>query len=207
LLHKVGGPFSKIAFEKYDLDSPDQLKEFLFTLGWVPDLWNINKVTKERTSPKITESSLESIGSSDLGRWISRYYTLRHRRNTLENIKDPESKGLLSYLDEKNTVAADAFTIGTPSFRYRHQNPICNVPKADPKVIYGAEMRTAYCCHPPYYMVGSDLSGVEARLLGHFTSFFDGGEMARELLDGDIHSKNAELIKRDRNTAKTFFYA
>ena len=50
------------------LTSPDQLKEFLYTLGWVPDEWNYNKETKERTSPKITLSSLESIGSSDLGK-------------------------------------------------------------------------------------------------------------------------------------------
>ena len=31
--------------------------------------------------------------------------------------------------------------------------------------------------------------------------------MAKELLDGDIHSKNAELIGKDRNTAKVFFYS
>lgn len=68
-------------------------------------------------------------------------------------------------------------------------------------------MRQVYCCHLPYLMIGSDLSGVEARLLGHFTSFFDEGEMAKELLAGDIHSKNAALIGKDRNTAKTFFYA
>ena len=41
----IGGPFSKVGFEKYDLDSPDQLKEFLFTLGWVPDEWNYSKET------------------------------------------------------------------------------------------------------------------------------------------------------------------
>ena len=120
----IGGAFSKVNFEKYDLDSPDQLKEFLFTIGWVPDEWNFNKETGERTSPKITESSLKSIGSSDLGRWISRYYTLRHRRNTLENIKNPEEKGLLSFLDDNNTVAADAFTIVTPTYRYRHKPPV-----------------------------------------------------------------------------------
>lgn len=68
-------------------------------------------------------------------------------------------------------------------------------------------MRAVYRCNDPYLMVGSDLSGVEARLLGHFTSFFDDFEMARELLDGDIHTKNAKLIGKDRNTAKTFFYA
>lgn len=123
-MHLIGGPFSKVSFERYDLNSPDQLKEFLFSLGWAPDEWNYNKETKERTSPKITESSLESIGSSDLGRWISWYYTLKHRRNTLENIKDPEGKGLLSFVDPEGMVAADAFTVGTPTFRYRHKPPV-----------------------------------------------------------------------------------
>lgn len=68
-------------------------------------------------------------------------------------------------------------------------------------------MRQVYCCYYPYYMMGSDLKGVEARLLGHLTSIFDNGEMAKELLSGDIHSKNAKLIGKDRSTAKTFFYA
>ena len=74
-------------------------------------------------------------------------------------------------------------------------------------MLYGHEMRAVYRCNDPYLMVGSDLSGVEARLLGHFTSYFDQGVMAQELVAGDIHSKNAKLIGKDRNTAKTFFYA
>lgn len=121
---KIGGPFSKVSFEKYDLNSPAQLKEFLFTLGWIPDEWNYNKETKERGAPKITESSLLSIDSSDLGRWIGKYYTMRHRRNTLENIKDPEGKGLLSFVDADGMVAADAFTVGTPTLRMRHKPPV-----------------------------------------------------------------------------------
>ena len=123
-LTKVLGPFSKVSFEKYDLNSPDQLKEFLYTLGWIPDEWNYNKETKERTSPKITLSSLESIGSSDLGKWIGRYYTLRHRRNFLQNPKDPENKGLLSFIREDGRVEADAITCGTPTARMRHRPPV-----------------------------------------------------------------------------------
>ena len=56
-------------------------------------------------------------------------------------------------------------------------------------------------------MWGSDLSGIEARLLGHFTYSFDGGEMARELLAGDIHTKTAIAMGISRNTAKTIRYA
>ena len=56
-------------------------------------------------------------------------------------------------------------------------------------------------------MWGSDLSGIEARLLGHFTYSFDGGDMARELLAGDIHTKTAVAMGISRNTAKTIRYA
>lgn len=204
---KIGGPFSKVSFDKYDLNSPDQLKEFLYTLGWIPDEWNYNKETRERTSPKITLSSLESIGSSNLGRWLERYYTLRHRRNLIKNIENPEGgKGLLNLLREDNRIEADALTCASKTFRMRHIN-VCNIPKCSSSVAYGCDIRSLFCVKPPYRMVGSDLKGIEARLIGHFTHLFDGGVMSKELLAGDIHTKNANLIGKDRNTAKTFFYA
>lgn len=204
-MYKIGGQFTKVEFKQYSIDSNDQLKDFLFSLGWKPDEWNYKEGKK--TSPKISISSLESIDQGDLGRWIKWYLTLKHRRNYLSNIKDPENKGVLSMIDERGRVPADAFTCGTPTARMRHTGAICNVPKCNRKVLYGCEMRGIYVCYPPYVMMGSDLSGIEARLLGYFTSFFDDGLMARELLDGDIHSKNAGLIGKDRDTAKTFFYA
>lgn len=67
-------------------------------------------------------------------------------------------------------------------------------------------MRQVYCCIPPYYMVGSDLSGIEARMLGHFASYFDGGEMSEILLKGDIHQTTADAMGISRNTAKTIRY-
>ena len=68
-------------------------------------------------------------------------------------------------------------------------------------------MRQVYCCKPPYFMVGSDLSGIEARMLGHFTTPFDGGAMATQLLQGDIHTETANKMGIDRNKAKTIRYA
>lgn len=201
---KVVGPFSKVSFERYDLDSPTQLKDFLFSLGWQPDEWNYNKETKEKTSPKITLSSLESIGSSDLGKWVGRYYTLRHRRNFLENINDPDNKGILSLLREDGRIEADAMTCNTKTSRMSHIG-VANVPKAGS--IYGEELREIFRVYEPYVMCGADLAAIEARLIGHYTYYFDQGVMAKELLEGDIHTKNAKLIGKDRNTAKTFFYA
>lgn len=204
-MNVIGGQFTRVSFPKYDMNSPAQLKDFLYTLDWVPDEWNYSN--GERTSPKITLSSLESIGESQLGQWIKWYLTLKHRRNFIDSIEDPGDRGLVSLVRERDgRIPADGFTCGTPTARYRHFG-IVNVPKCDGKVLYGCELRSLFHCIDPYRLVGSDLSAIEARLLGHFTSFFDGGEMAKELLEGDIHSKNAVLIGKDRNTAKTFFYA
>jgi DNA polymerase I len=172
----------------------------------VPDEWNYNKETKERTSPKITLSSLESLGASDLGKWIARYYVLKHRRNFLENKKDPEDKGIISKIREDGRIGADALTLASKTGRMRHID-IVNVPKCAPKVIYGCDLRGCFCVKPPYKMVGADLSAIEARLIGHYTSYFDDGVMAKELLFGDLHSRNMSLINRDRATSKQFFYA
>lgn len=203
---KVAGKFSRIDYDIYSLTSYPQLKEFLFTLGWVPDEWNTDD-DGNKTSPKITTSSLSSIGDEELGLLLKRMFVLRHRRSFLENKKRPQELGLLSKIRGDGRVASEAITCGTPTARYKHRAPIANVPKAKKKVLYGKEMREVYCCKPPYILVGSDLSGIEARLLGHYAWPYDGGELAFDLLQGDVHTKTAMMLGVDRDTAKTFRYA
>lgn len=56
-------------------------------------------------------------------------------------------------------------------------------------------------------LLGSDLSGLELRMLAHYMHEYDGGAYADVILNGDIHTHNQ--IKAglpDRNTAKTFIY-
>lgn len=206
---KICGPFSKVKFEKVNLNSSKQLKEFLYTLGWKPDTWNFKKKedgSVEKTSPKITLSSLESIDSTELGKLILRRAILSHRYRFLFN-DDDDTSGVLGHLREDGRVEADAITLGTPTARYTHLAPVCNTPKATKKVVYGYEMREVFCCKPPYLMVGSDLKGIEARLLGHYTIPYDNGVMAYDLLNGDIHTETKLILGCDRDTAKTFRYA
>lgn len=56
-------------------------------------------------------------------------------------------------------------------------------------------------------MLGADLKAIEARVFGHYTMPYDDGEYARDLLERDVHSKNAELIGTSRQVAKSFLYA
>ena len=56
-------------------------------------------------------------------------------------------------------------------------------------------------------LVGVDMSGIELRMLAHYTTPYDGGELAKVVLDGDIHSTNAQTWAVTRTLAKTGIYA
>ena len=61
---------------------------------------------------------------------------------------------------------------------------------------------------PGWTLVGCDLSGIELRCLAHYMAPYDDGDYAREILEGDIHTKNQLAAGLPtRNDAKTFIYA
>ena len=83
-----------------------------------------------------------------------------------------------------------------------------NIPKPDPKIILGKEMRSLFTCLPPYKMVGCDLAAIENRILCHFVSQFDGGAYWNHLNSvEDSHQYNADLLGCSRNTAKVWLYS
>lgn len=55
-----------------------------------------------------------------------------------------------------------------------------------------------------YQLVGVDLSSLELRCLAHFLQ--DGGAYAKEILEGDIHSANANAMGISRPEAKTAIF-
>tara|TARA_B110000977_G_scaffold195373_1_gene273683 strand:- start:404 stop:1066 length:663 start_codon:yes stop_codon:yes gene_type:complete len=59
-----------------------------------------------------------------------------------------------------------------------------------------------------YSLLGSDLSGIELRILAHYLSFTDGGAYAKQILKGDIHTFNQKAAGLEtRDQAKTYIYA
>lgn len=200
------GPFCKVSFEPIDLNSHDQVKDYLLSIGWQPTEWNKSKKTGKITSPKLTEDSFDSI-KDDTGKLVARRNVIVHRRRTIENYDDPDNKGILSKIRDDGRVPATGILCGTPTGRTTHSGAVCNVPKANKKVIYGKEMRSLFMTKYPYIMLGADLKGIEARILAHYASLYDGGEYADIVLNGDIHQRNADLIGSDRDTAKSFQYA
>jgi len=74
------------------------------------------------------------------------------------------------------------------------------------------ELRRCWVASPGNRLVIGDASGLEARVMGHFAARFDGGELGRLLLEGDVHKRHQELIKAllewepARVDAKRVFY-
>ena len=207
----IEGPFCRIIIEHLSLDSPADVKLFLTRVGWEPDTWNYKREGRSlvKTSPKITETSLEFLGGD--GRLYKRYLVNMSRLRTVQ--------GWVDALDSEDKIHGSCFTIGTPSMRTRHKL-IVNVPKGgkkkdgSPVSLWGSEMRELFMCKPGWVMVGCDSVGNQARGLGHY---LNSKEYTHLLLEGDIHQFNADIATgilkemglRDivsRDTAKTLLY-
>lgn len=111
----------------------------------------------------------------------------------------------LRKLDSDGKIRHTIVSGGTVSGRASHRGPnLAQVPKVG--IEYGRECRELFTVPDGWFLCGSDLSGLELRCLAHYLN--DGGEYAKQILEGDIHTHNqkaAGLATRDQ--AKTFIYA
>ena len=122
----------------------------------------------------------------------------------LVNEKDC-SKGAIGEVRSDGRLPADGITCGTPTARYRHSGKVVNLPRVTSA--YGTELRELFKVPEGMVMVGSDLKGIEARLMGHYSAMFDGGALINVLLQEDIHTYNARTLGISRNDAKIFLYS
>lgn len=183
---KLMGPFCRVSFEKAEIGNTEAVKDYLFKLGWVPDeyngKWSDETESGKRpkwivTSPKITLSSIEHLeGAGD----INEFYTLRSRKSIIE--------GWAEHIDEGGRLHGDAFNIGTPTFRQTH-SIIVNLPSASATL--GKEVRSLFISEPNWQVVSADSAACQLRLLSHYMR---DDEFLEELLSGDMHQKNANIL-------------
>jgi DNA polymerase-1 len=202
----IKGPFSIFDYESINLKSPKQVKELLYTQGWVPDQWNVQKDNRgkplrnvegklTKTSPIITDRSLELI-DTPLG---NNFKLLTKVRKRLEKLN-----GLIENVREDGRISAECNTNGTNTGRMTHK-VVANIPKATEDVLYGKEMRELFIVPAGKVLVGCDAASLELRMLAHYMT---DPEYTEALINGDIHEFNR--IKAGLNTrteAKTFVYA
>ena len=191
--HAPGVDFQRSHSVPILLGSTDLVKDWLLTQGWKPDEYQRKKIGFEWVTmgPKLTSTSLCKMGR--IGEEIDEYYTLRNRASVVE--------GWISKTTDKGRLCGNMWTIGTPTFRCRHE-VIVNLPAVTAS--WGRELREVFKADDGNVIVGADSSGNQLRGLCHYVNNSD---FTREVIYGDQHQRNADSLGCSRDVAKSYLYA
>jgi DNA polymerase-1 len=214
----------------FNLNSRQQVRELLYQRhGWLsPALTEtgekmVGQLSGEelaRDYGKLSEELLREC-PFEIGQKLANYYLINKISSFL--LSADEDKGWLTMCGD-GRIHGRIITIGASTFRCTHNSPnVAQVPHTtvgkDKQPLfglqgrYGADCRSLFTASPGYVMVGADLSGIEAVMLGHFLYPYDAGEFAKLIAAGDIHSRNAQAIRDfggfaiSRGDSKGCFYA
>lgn len=181
----VGGPYSRVMFRRISLDKPDELKDYLLSVGWEPAEWNLDK-DGNRSSPKLDKNDPFEGVEGGVGRLAAKYIQCKSRRAILE--------GYLRLIRPDGRIASVVANLAETG-RATHRN-IVNVPNSE--AFFGKWMRKCFTCKPGYVLVGTDSAGCQNRMLAarvgdpKFTDTLINGRKE----DGtSIHHVNQKAIK------------
>ena len=214
--HSAGGVYSPI---EYGYVKPTRAKVahiLVHRFGWVPLDYTADG------KPSMKEIDISSLPiSEDLRLALIQMYKIEKISSMLlgKVRKDGGGNGWLQVVQEDGCIRGRINPNGTPTGRASHfapniaQIPSTKVDKEDNTVWgydggYGAECRRCFITKPGWQLVGSDLSGLELRMLGNFLYPYDDGQYIDTVLNGDIHTYNQKAAGlSSRKIAKTFIYA
>ena len=162
--------------DKYEEPNPTsttQVKEWLYSLGWKPDVFNEVKNKKTNTSKEVeqiyndkkelNESVKELYSVCPELEHLNMFSLIGHRIGIFKSFRDN--------LDENGFVVASAMGL-TNTNRFKHRSPCVNLPK--PGTFYGEQIRGLLIIpDDSYIMIGSDLSSAEATTQDNYMFKFD----------------------------------
>lgn len=184
-----------------EIDDNTELKDWFIEQGWEASdgFWNFKKdpVTKKNmrddkgklipTTPKIQSQGVICPNllklEGEIPQKVVKFLSYRNRLGVVT--------GWLTNwrMDFDGRLSAEISGYA-PTSRVKHKT-VCNVPKADIKVLLGNEMRDLFTVPKNKWYLGIDAAALENRTLSHYTYKYDGGKFARMQTEGDPHSFNA----------------
>lgn len=173
----------------FNIASRKQIAERLQECGVVFD-----RIT-DKGSIIVDESVLGTIDLPE-AKLISEYLMLQKRYSQIDS--------WMEHVGKDGRVHGRIIANGAITGRMTHASPnMGQVPSVNS--VYGKECRELWCVDAGSKLVGVDLSGIELRCLAHYMQDDD---WTKELLEGDIHTKNQLAAGLDsRAQAKTMIYA
>ena len=191
-----GEPFTKVKVVEFN---PNSRKHIHYCLvkkyNWKPTQFSPSG------DPKLDESTLEKLPYPEAKK-LAESFMIQKRIAMLAEGRS----AWLKLCDNDGKLRHTIIPNGCVSGRASHRNPnLGQVTSA--RLPYGKECRELFTVPTGWTLLGSDLSGLEVRLLAHFLHHYDNGEYARQILEGDIHTYNANALGIERSQAKTRLYA
>ena len=183
-----------------EIEDNTELKQYFIDAGWKPhdDFWNFKKGPDGKpirdaqnkfikTTPKINHAgqlcpNLQKL-DGDVPSKVVKFLSYRNRLGVVQG-------WLNNWRMEFDGRLSAEISGYAPTSRVKHKG-VVNVPKADPKVLLGSEMRDLFYVEDGYWYCGTDAAALENRTLSSYTYKYDDGAFARMQTEGDPHSFNA----------------
>lgn len=239
--YEDGAQFTPVERRVFNPKSRDDVKFILAKLyGWKPTKFNMptkNKKTGKMNppSPKIDDEVLRQLPWPEAQKLADYYVVLKavgylsSGKNAwlaLAKVEEPT----LEYRGHGQPPAARihgrVIHIGTYTHRCAHMSPnmgqVISVVKNEQKEAvyglaggYGADCRELFEATSGFVLCGTDASGIQLRLFGHYLAPYDGGEYARIVDKEDPHAWLRDIVGCDllgpgdigRGLGKTIGYA
>lgn len=176
---------TKVIREAPNPGSSQQLKSWLFELGWKPRTFKDND-----KGEKISQVSLPfGQGLCESVKDLFEIYPVLENLDSLYKVRHRIGlfKAFLESKDENNMVVSQSLGL-TNTLRLKHLRPIANLPKVG--VFFGEEVRKVLTVYDDsYLMCGADISGLESATADHWITFYDPEYVKRKRQPGfDPHT-------------------
>lgn len=187
-------------------NSPKQIKDWLFSLGWEPRIYkktfsktidDFKQVPQVKDKDgnlcksilKLAETHPQLLEYEQVG-------VLQHRLSVLKNF--------LKFMGEDGTVVADIGGLAA-SCRIQHRSPIVNLPK--PSQLYGENIRRCLTAPEGLIMLGSDLSSLESVTKNAFIKPYD-PEYVKVMEEDPYYDAHLDigLVSGDLTENQAMFY-
>ncbi len=193
--HQAGCPFSEIV--EFNPTSRVHIAHVLKSLGIQFDKTTATGATKidEDTLLEIVENTGNTLTARKAARRFAKLLKLQKWLGQLSN-------GANSWLNkvEDDGRIHHSCGLATQTGRNAHRNPNLG------QVVSAPWARQLFLPNEGHVLVGVDLEGLELRCLGHFLAVHDKGSFAHVVVNGDIHSQNAERVGCTRKLVKSLTY-
>jgi DNA polymerase-1 len=155
--------------------------------GWEPS-------TTDKGNPKVDHEVLSNLDYPE-AKTLCKYFDLI---KLMSQVSDWIGRAKIS---RDKRIHAYINTLGAVTGRMSSKEPNIQQVHSDPRA------RALFVPKGGWVLVGSDLKGLELRMLAHYLYPFDNGAYAKEVCEGDIHTHNQKAMELEsRNTAKTAIY-